>query len=43
MPNDYKRVLDAQREMRAAGMSEEEAVWAAFESNSTDAARIGGK
>jgi glutamate synthase (ferredoxin) len=43
MPNDYKRVLDAQREMRAAGMSEEEAVWAAFESNSTDAARVGGK
>ena len=43
MPNDYKRVLDAQREMRAAGMSEEEAVWAAFESNSTDISRAGGK
>lgn len=43
MPNDYKRVLDAQRQMRQAGLSEEEAVWAAFELNSTDAARLGGK
>ncbi|MFN8004754.1 MAG: glutamate synthase large subunit [Acidobacteriota bacterium] len=43
MPNDYKRVLDTQRELRAAGMSEEEAVLAAFELNSTDVARAGGK
>ena len=43
MPNDYKRVLDAQRQMREAGMGEEEAVWAAFELNSTDISRIGGK
>ncbi len=43
MPNDYKRVLDAQRQMREAGLSEEEAVWAAFELNSTDISRIGGK
>ena len=43
MPNDYKRVLDTQRELRAAGLSEEEAVLAAFELNSTDAARVGGK
>jgi glutamate synthase (ferredoxin) len=43
MPNDYKRVLDTQRQMRAAGLSEEEAVLAAFELNSTDAARVGGK
>ncbi|MBL8189842.1 MAG: glutamate synthase subunit alpha, partial [Acidobacteria bacterium] len=43
MPNDYKRVLDTQRQMRAAGLSEEDAVLAAFELNSTDAARVGGK
>ncbi len=43
MPNDYKRVLDAQQQMRDAGLGEEEAVWAAFEMNSTDVARIGGK
>jgi glutamate synthase (ferredoxin) len=43
MPNDYKRVLDAQAKMRAAGLSQEEAEMAAFESNSKDAARVGGK
>jgi glutamate synthase (ferredoxin) len=43
MPNDYKRVLDAQREMKEAGMSVEQAVMAAFELNSHDRARIGGK
>jgi glutamate synthase (ferredoxin) len=43
MPNDYQRVLQAQQQMRAAGMSEEEAVWAAFELNANDVARIGGK
>lgn len=43
MPNDYKRVLDAQQQMRDAGLGEEEAVWAAFEMNSTDIARVGGK
>ncbi|MDX2041983.1 MAG: glutamate synthase large subunit [Acidobacteriota bacterium] len=43
MPNDYKRVLDTQRQMRAEGLGEEEAVWAAFELNSTDISRAGGK
>ncbi len=43
MPNDYARVLGAQKKMRAAGMSEEEAILAAFELNSKDAARLGGK
>ena len=43
MPHDYKRVLEAQAEMRARGLSEEEAVMAAFESNAKDAARVGGK
>ena len=43
MPNDYRRVLEAQAKMRAAGLSQEEAEMAAFESNSTSAARLGGK
>ena len=43
MPNDYRRVLEAQAKMRAAGLSQEEAEMAAFESNSKDAARLGGK
>ncbi|MEO5768231.1 MAG: glutamate synthase large subunit, partial [Polyangia bacterium] len=43
MPTDYERVLAAQREMRAAGLSPEEAEMAAFEQNSKSAARLGGK
>jgi glutamate synthase (ferredoxin) len=43
VPNDYKRVLDAQLKMRETGMSEEEAEMAAFELNAQDAARVGGK
>ncbi|MBA3440455.1 MAG: glutamate synthase subunit alpha, partial [Pyrinomonadaceae bacterium] len=43
IPNDYKRVLDAQRQMREQGMSMEEAAMAAFELNSHDVARVGGK
>ena len=43
VPNDYKRVLDAQRKMRETGMSQEEAEMAAFELNAQDAARAGGK
>jgi glutamate synthase (ferredoxin) len=43
MPNDYKRVLDAQQEMRKAGLSPEEAEMAAFEQNSKNVARLGGK
>lgn len=43
LPNDYKRVLDAQTAMRAQGLSEEDAVMAAFELNAKDAARAGGK
>ena len=43
VPNDYKRVLEAQRKMRETGMSEEEAEMAAFELNAQDAARVGGK
>ena len=43
VPNDYRRVLEAQRKMRETGMSEEEAEMAAFELNAHDAARVGGK
>jgi len=43
MPNDYKRMVDAQKEMRKAGMSQDEAEMAAFEKNSHDVARAGGK
>ena len=43
VPNDYRRVLEAQRKMRETGMSQEEAEMAAFELNAQDAARVGGK
>jgi glutamate synthase (NADPH/NADH) large chain len=43
MPNDYRRVLEAQRKMRETGMSQEQAEMAAFELNAKDTARLGGK
>jgi glutamate synthase (NADPH/NADH) large chain len=43
MPNDYRRVLEAQKKMRETGLSQEEAEMAAFELNSHDSARLGGK
>ena len=43
MPNDYRRVVEAQRKMRETGMSQEQAEMAAFELNSKDTARLGGK
>jgi glutamate synthase (NADPH) large chain len=43
IPHDYKRVLDAQRQMRERGLTDEEAEMAAFELNSHDLARVGGK
>ena len=39
IPNDYRRVLEAQKQMRAKGLSPEEAEMAAFELNAKDAAR----
>ena len=42
MPKDFKRVLEAFKRVTAAGLSGEEAVMAAFEENSKDAARVGG-
>jgi len=42
MPKDYKRVLDAQKRIRAQGLSGDEAVMAAFQENIKDLARVGG-
>ncbi len=42
MPHDYRRVLEAQARMRAAGLSDGEAEMAAFEENAADLARAGG-
>jgi glutamate synthase (ferredoxin) len=43
VPNDYRRVLEAQREMLQKGLSPEEAEMAAFEKNSSDVTRVHGK
>jgi glutamate synthase (ferredoxin) len=42
-PNDYRRVIETQKRFKASGLSEEEAIMAAFEENAHDAARAGGK
>ena len=42
MPHDYRRMLEAQAQLRAKGMSPEEAEMAAFEMNAHDQARVGG-
>ena len=42
-PNDYRRVLETQKRFKAQGLSEEEAIMAAFEENAHDLARAGGK
>jgi glutamate synthase (ferredoxin) len=42
VPNDYRRVLEAQERMRQKGLSPEEAEMAAFEENTHDAMRVGG-
>jgi len=42
-PNDYRRVIETQKRFKSLGLAEEEAVMAAFEENSHDLARIGGK
>jgi glutamate synthase (ferredoxin) len=42
VPNDYRRVLEAQGRMRQKGLSAEEAEMAAFEENAHDAMRVGG-
>ena len=42
MPKDYKRVIEATRRVKEAGLSGEEAVMAAFEENAHSLARVGG-
>ena len=42
MPNDYRRVLEAQARMREKGMSEDEAVMAAFTENARAYTRASG-
>jgi glutamate synthase (NADPH) large chain len=42
MPNDYRRMLEAQAKMLAKGLSPEEAAMAAFEENAHDEARVSG-
>jgi glutamate synthase (ferredoxin) len=42
LPKDYKRVLQAYARVQAQGLSGDEAVMAAFESNKSDASRVGG-
>ena len=42
MPNDYRRMLEAQARMRASGLPPEEAEMAAFEENARDEARVSG-
>ena len=42
VPNDYRRVIDAQARMRDLGLSQEEAEMAAFDENVLDARRVAG-
>ncbi|GIW81552.1 MAG: hypothetical protein KatS3mg105_3359 [Gemmatales bacterium] len=42
-PNDYRRVIETQKRFKAEGLSDEDAIMAAFEENARDLARIGGK
>jgi len=42
MPQDYRRALEAMREVEAAGLSGDEAVMAAFHKNIHDPARVSG-
>jgi glutamate synthase (ferredoxin) len=42
IPNDYRRVLEAQARMRARGLTADEAEMAAFEENASDVMRVGG-
>src|SRR2546426_3046496 len=40
-PNDYRRVIETQKRFKASGLSEEEAIMAAFDENAHDLARAG--
>jgi glutamate synthase (ferredoxin) len=41
-PNDYRRVVEAQKELTRSGLSKEAVAMAAFEENAHDLARVGG-
>jgi glutamate synthase (ferredoxin) len=41
-PNDYRRVIEAQKRVSGTGLSPEEAAMAAFEENARDLMRVGG-
>jgi len=43
IPHDYKRVLEAQKQMKESGMTHERAEMAAFEMNSHALARAAGQ
>jgi len=42
VPNDYRRVMEAQARMRERGLSDDEAEMAAFVENVLDARRVAG-
>jgi glutamate synthase domain-containing protein 2/glutamate synthase domain-containing protein 1/glutamate synthase domain-containing protein 3 len=42
-PNDFRRVIETQKRFKASGLTDEDAIMAAFEENSHDLARAGGK
>src|SRR5204862_5311629 len=42
LPQDYKRVLEAEKRVRAMGLSGEEATMAAFQENVKDLSRVSG-
>jgi glutamate synthase (ferredoxin) len=42
-PNDFRRVIETQKRFKARGLSDDEAIMAAFEENAHDLARVGGK
>jgi glutamate synthase domain-containing protein 3 len=42
-PNDYRRVIETQKRFKSQGLSDDEAIMAAFEENAHDLSRVGGK
>ncbi|MBI3941332.1 MAG: glutamate synthase subunit alpha, partial [Acidobacteria bacterium] len=41
-PSDYRRVIESQKRVKQAGLTDEDAVMAAFDQNAHDRARVGG-
>ena len=40
-PNDYRRVIETQKRFKAQGLSDDDAIMAAFEENAHDVSRVG--